>query len=47
MNDEYLYLYLENLTTSTEVIGRCKRGLTDLLIFAISKILLKNNKMYI
>jgi hypothetical protein len=42
----YKYLYLEKfLSTSTEVIGRRRRKLTDVLIFVVSKILRKNNKI--
>jgi hypothetical protein len=38
----YKYLYLEKLLyTSTEVIERHRRALTDVLIFVISKILRK------
>jgi hypothetical protein len=40
----YKYLYLEKLLyTSTEVIKRRRRELTDILIFGILKILQKNN----
>jgi hypothetical protein len=36
----YKYLYLKKfLTTTTEVVWRRRRALTDVLIFAISKIL--------
>jgi hypothetical protein len=42
----YKYLYAEKLLfTSTEVTGRQRRALTDVLIFAISKILQKNYKI--
>jgi hypothetical protein len=42
----YKYLYLEKfLSKSTEVIVRFGRALTDVLIFAILKILRKNNKI--